>query len=188
MTEKKSKRKIHEITIDQVIQDDRNFNIGNEKGDALIQKSIDEFGAGRSILLDKNDRIIAGNKTQQKFKERGGKKIIVVETSGDELVAVKRTDIDLDSAKGREMALADNATAKANIVFDLPMIETVAQEFNIDPEKWNIKMPEIGSDESGDQAQITQQFFLNIECDDERHAQELYERFLEQGLKVKIVT
>jgi hypothetical protein len=39
--------------------------------------------------------------------------VIVVETTGNQIVAVKRTDIDLDSKKGREMALADNATAKA---------------------------------------------------------------------------
>ena len=31
----------------------------------------------------------------------------VIETTGDELVAVKRTDVDIDSAEGRKMAYLD---------------------------------------------------------------------------------
>ena len=31
-----------------------------------------------------------------------------IETTGDELVAVKRTDVDIDTAEGRKMAYLDN--------------------------------------------------------------------------------
>jgi hypothetical protein len=34
----------------------------------------------------------------------------------------------------------------------------------------------------------SEHFYLNIECADEKQAQELYERFAKEGLKVKIVT
>lgn len=34
----------------------------------------------------------------------------------------------------------------------------------------------------------TEHFYLNIECNDEAHAKELYERFAKEGMKVKIVT
>jgi len=46
-----------------LIHDDKNFNKGSEAGAKLIKKSFEKFGAGRSILLDKNNRIIAGNKS-----------------------------------------------------------------------------------------------------------------------------
>lgn len=49
--------------ISELIPDDKNFNNGSEFGSSLISKSLQKFGAGRSILLDKNNRIIAGNKT-----------------------------------------------------------------------------------------------------------------------------
>ena len=97
-----------------LIFDDKNFNKGNEAGKALIEKSFKQFGAGRSILIDKNNRIIAGNKSAENFI---GEDIQIIESDGTKLIAVKRTDIDLDTPEGRELALADNATAKANIVW-----------------------------------------------------------------------
>ena len=103
-----------------LIHDDKNFNKGSEVGAELIKKSFSKFGAGRSILLDKNNRIIAGNKS---VEFSGLQDVVIVESDGTQLIAVKRTDIDLDSPQGREMALADNASAKANIVFDAELIE-----------------------------------------------------------------
>ena len=105
-------------TITDLIPDDRNYNKGNEKGRELIKKSISKLGAGRSILIDKNNRIIAGNKTVENAIASGLIELQIVETTGNKIIAVKRTDIDLDSKKGRELALADNATAKANIEWD----------------------------------------------------------------------
>ncbi|MBR4115652.1 MAG: SAM-dependent methyltransferase, partial [Bacteroidales bacterium] len=99
--------KIIERSIDSLIPDDKNFNKGTEYGDHLMDESLRKFGLGRSILLDKNDRIIAGNKTTEKAAELGFENVLIVETDGNTLVAVKRKDIDLDSAKGRELALAD---------------------------------------------------------------------------------
>lgn len=104
----------------ELIADDKNFNKGSENGAEMIRKSFEKFGAGRSILLDKNNRIIAGNKS---VEYSGIEDVLIVESDGTQLIAVKRTDIDLDSPQGREMALADNASAKANIVFDAELIE-----------------------------------------------------------------
>jgi hypothetical protein len=42
---------------------------------------------------------------------------IIVESDGTKPIYVKRTDIDLDSKQGREMALADNATGKAARIY-----------------------------------------------------------------------
>jgi len=97
--------------------DDKNFNLGSEIGNKYMDQSFSKFGAGRSILVDKNNNIIAGNKSAEKYGEQGGEDIIIVETTGDQMVVVKRTDVDLNTPQGREMALADNATAKANIVW-----------------------------------------------------------------------
>jgi hypothetical protein len=123
--------------VSELIPDDKNFNKGNPFGEGLIEKSFSKFGAGRSILLDKNNRIIAGNKSTQKFAEGGGEKIIVVETDGNTLVAVKRTDIDLDTPQGREMALADNMAASKNITMDAELIiaeltEAVAVDWGVE--------------------------------------------------------
>lgn len=127
-----------QITIKDLIPDDQNFNTGNEFGEALIEKSFSKFGAGRSILLDKNNKIIAGNKSLQKYAEGGGENVVVVETTGDQIVAVKRTDIDLDTKRGREMALADNASAKANISWDFDALK----EWEMPTDEWGVFIDE----------------------------------------------
>lgn len=104
--------------IKDLIPDNKNYNSGNEFGNSLIEKSLRKLGAGRSILIDKNNRIIAGNKTIENAVAIGLEDMQIVESDGTKIIAVKRTDIDLDSKKGRELALADNASAKANIVWN----------------------------------------------------------------------
>jgi site-specific DNA-methyltransferase (adenine-specific) len=93
-----------------------------------MEKSFSELGAGRSILVDKNGNIIAGNKSQKAAKAAGIKKVRIIETTGDELVAVKRTDIDIDSAEGRKMALLDNLTTQVNLAWDPSEIDAVSSE------------------------------------------------------------
>lgn len=62
------------IDINELKQDNHNFNKGTEAGGKLMEKSFRELGAGRSILVDKNGRIIAGNKSQVAAKKAGIKK------------------------------------------------------------------------------------------------------------------
>ena len=107
------------IDIEELRQDEHNFNKGTEEGRELMQRSLTELGAGRSILLDKDNNIIAGNKTQEAAIKAGIKKVRIIETTGDELVAVKRTDVDIDSAKGRELALVDNLSTQVNLAWDI---------------------------------------------------------------------
>lgn len=59
------------MDISQLVPDDHNFNRGTEEGAKLMQKSFTELGAGRSILLDRDNRIIAGNKSQKAASEAG---------------------------------------------------------------------------------------------------------------------
>lgn len=118
--------------------DDKNFNKHTQAGMGLLEKSLKEFGAGRSILIDKDNNIIAGNGIIEAAGQAGFEKVKIVETTGDEIVAVKRTDVSLNSDMGREMALADNATAAADLEWDK---DTIGEFFEPeDVEKWNIDL------------------------------------------------
>lgn len=131
---------IKETKIDTLIPDNLNANKGTQYGLHLIEKSFRELGAGRSILLDKNNRIIAGNKSIEAAASIGLENIIIVETTGDQIVAVKRKDIDLDSQKGRELALADNSTSKANLDWDAEAVQQITQQWEIKPEDWGVRV------------------------------------------------
>jgi hypothetical protein len=155
-------KQIENSKVTSLIADDKNFNKGSENGAEMIRKSFEKFGSGRSILIDKNNRIIAGNKS---VEFSGIEDVLIVESDGTQLIAVKRTDIDLDSPQGREMALADNASAKANIVFDAELIEAelgeaVCEEWGIDVGvKLDDEMSEDFTLASGDKAPFQQMTF-----------------------------
>ena len=132
MTENEKQTEV--VDIRDIIPDSHNFNAGTEKGREMIEKSFRELGAGRSILLDKNNRIIAGNKSQQAAIATGITKVRIVDTEGDEIVAVRRRDVDLDSKLGRELAFADNATQQVSLAWD----ETELQAVQADVEGFDI--------------------------------------------------
>ena len=146
---------IKKIKITDLVQDNRNLNKGTERGKELIETSVGRFGAGRSVLIDKNNRIIAGNKTQEAAIAKGIKDVIVVETDGTQLVAVKRNDVDLDSKDGREMALADNATVKVDLEWDIEQMESIAEDFGIDMEAWNVDLDGMTEDKRSQQKDPT---------------------------------
>ena len=132
--------KIKEAKISDLVFDDKNFNKHTEYGMSLIEKSIRNNGAGRSILIDKNNRIIAGNGVTEIAGQIGLEDVQIVETDGTKIIAVKRTDIDLDSKQGREMALADNATGAADLQWDADAIAEVEDEFDIDVSGWGVEL------------------------------------------------
>ena len=126
------------VNIEELVQDQHNFNKGTEEGARLMEKSFTELGAGRSILIDKDGNIIAGNKSQKAAMAAGIKKVRVIESDGTELIAVKRTDISIDSKEGRELALADNLTTQVNLAWDNVELASVAAEQGIDLPDWGL--------------------------------------------------
>ena len=119
--------------------DDKNFNKHTQRGMGLLEKSLQKLGAGRSILIDKDNNIIAGNGIVEAAGSVGLNKVKIIETDGTELIAVKRTDMALDSAEGREMALADNATAAADLEWDENAIAEASAAYGFDPDDWDVK-------------------------------------------------
>lgn len=121
--------------------DDKNFNKHTQKGMGLLEKSLQQFGVGRSILIDKDNNTIAGNGVVKAAGQVGMNKVRVIETTGNEIVAVKRTDVSLNSKEGREMALADNATAVADLEWDE---EALMGCFDVDKlGEWDIEIGNI---------------------------------------------
>jgi hypothetical protein len=98
--------------------DTKNANKGTERGRELLKQSLRTLGAGRSILADRNGNIIAGNKTFEQAQAMG-LKVREVETNGDELVVVKRNDLDLYAGtKARELAYADNRVSEIDLEWE----------------------------------------------------------------------
>jgi DNA modification methylase len=114
MAKAKKITQLSDLTPDQA-----NANKGTERGRYMVEASLTETGAGRSIVADKDGRIIAGNKTLEAWAGMGGA-VKVVETDGHELVVVQRTDLDLSDPKGkaRKLAYYDNRAGQVGLEWD----------------------------------------------------------------------
>ena len=130
------------IDIKELKFDGHNFNRHNDEGMSLLEKSIKENGLGRSILLDKDNNIVGGNGVTEKAIELGKTKVRIIETDGSELIAVKRTDLTLDSERGRKMAFADNSVAHANLEWNKEELQKAQDDWGLVPEEWGVEMPD----------------------------------------------
>lgn len=119
-------------SINDLTPDDNNANKGTLRGLAMLEDSIEQYGPGRSILVDAEGRVIAGNKTLQAAIDKGID-VIVVPTDGDKLVVVQRRDLNLKrdkrargkhSVKGMSQMIfnmLDNGWTEAEICNELGM-------------------------------------------------------------------
>uniref|UniRef100_UPI00356729A5 hypothetical protein n=1 Tax=Mariniphaga sediminis TaxID=1628158 RepID=UPI00356729A5 len=125
---------------DNLKLDPKNYRVHDDRNKRLIKKSLEDCGAGRSIVADKDNVIIAGNGVYEQAKELGIP-IKFIETDGKELIVVKRTDISTDDEKRKLLALADNRTSDTSF-FDM---ELVLEDFsNDDLDLWEFELePEI---------------------------------------------
>ena len=126
--------------------DERNYRKHSDQNKKIIKKSLQELGAGRSVVIDADDTLVAGNgvyEQAQKLKMP----VRVVETDGSELVVVKRTDIHTTDEKRKKLALADNVASDLSefdenlikIDFDVPTLND-----------WGISIAEAEKEKDGE--------------------------------------
>ena len=117
-------------SINDLQNDHKNARKRTDRSSKLIKESLQKFGAARSIVIDENNRILAGNGTIAGAKAAGIKNLKVIETDGNEIIAVKRTGLSEDEKVG--LALADNRTSDLS-EWDLNMLEELSQEHDLNP-------------------------------------------------------
>ena len=103
--------------------DSANANAGTERGRAMLDASLREVGAGRSIVVDREGIVIAGNKTVEAAMELG-LGFVVVPSDGNSLVVVQREDMDLSEPNGsaRRYAYLDNRAGEVGLAWDVSRI------------------------------------------------------------------
>jgi len=129
------KPKVRVVPITQLVLDEKNANKGTKRGRDLLGESLEEYGAGRSVVVDRHDRVIAGNKTVEAARAAGMKSITVIESDGSSLVAVQRGDLDLKrDKKARELAIADNRVGELDLEWNPEVLASLDVDLN---QFWN---------------------------------------------------
>lgn len=185
---------VKRIKASELTPDIRNANKGTERGRGALETSLRQYGAGRSILVDKHGRIVAGNKTLETAAEIGLDDVLVVQTDGTQIVAVQRMDLDLaQDDKARMLAYADNRVGQLDLDFDAEILaEDLAagldlgafwQEFELDEILAELQ-PEKTPGEDTDQGKIEdvpEQWAVMVHCSDEHQQAELLYRLDSEG-------
>ena len=117
--------------------DERNYRKHSDKNKDLINKSLKECGAGRSIVIDNENNIIAGNGIYEQAQKLGIKAKII-ETDGSELVVVKRTDLATDDEKRKQLAIMDNSTSDSS-EFDFELLNADFDDYTLG--EWGLELP-----------------------------------------------
>ena len=68
--EEQNKVNIEVVSVDDLSQDDHNFNKGTDEGQQLIERSFRECGAGRSVFIDKDNRLVGGTRRRRASRLR----------------------------------------------------------------------------------------------------------------------
>lgn len=133
MTKKKTEAE-EPMTAADLIQDEHNYRKHSETNKKRIRKSIDEAGLGRSVVVDADGVIIAGNGVQSVVDP--DTPVRVIETDGTELVVVKRTDLHEGDERRKKLAMGDNA-AGDDVEWDMEAIEADGWEQD-ELEDWGV--------------------------------------------------
>lgn len=155
--------KVYGAKLTDLVPDDHNANKGTQRGMKILDDSVRSCGAGRSLVVDKHDRIIAGNKTHERLVDIGVEDAIIVESDGSKAVVVKRTDLDLDDERARMLAYYDNRAAQF-IEFDPDILAQDAKTMDLSGLFTGDEIGEIVKKEESDNPKKQKQPVVCPEC------------------------
>ncbi len=96
--------------IGQLKPDPRNARRHTARNVGLIADALNEVGAARSIVIDEDGVILAGNATIEAAAQAGIEGLRIIDADGDEIIAVRRSNLSLEQK--RRLALFDNRAAE----------------------------------------------------------------------------
>ncbi len=151
--------------------------IKDEKFKQLVRSLRDfpEMMVLRPIIIDENNVALGGNMRLKALNEIGYK------TIPDEWIKLAS---DLTEEQKKEFIIKDNIGFGEWDWDDLAnnWDETNLKTWGLDLPNWNEKETKAADEEQ------TLQWYLNIKCESEQQAHVMYEKFISEGLEVKIVT
>jgi hypothetical protein len=102
------------------VRDPHNRRLHGTRNVQMIAEALRTVGAARSIVIDDRNEVIAGNGVLEAAGQAGIQKVRVVDTDGDEIIAVRR--VGLSPAQKRDMAMYDNRAGEL-AEWNIPQLE-----------------------------------------------------------------
>ena len=148
--------------------------IKDDKFKKLVQSIIDfpEMLKIRPIVVNEDMIILGGNMRFKACKEAGLKEVPIIKASG------------LSAEKQREFLIKDNVSGGE---WDWDMLANEWDELELDA--WGLDLPKQFDEEilNEKEPELKNNWFLNIEFENEKDCEGWYNKLIEQGLICKIV-
>ena len=155
-------------SIKDLKSDHKNARRRTDRSAGIIAESLKQYGAARSIVIDENGRILAGNGTVEGARKAGISKVRIVDADGDEIIAVRRTGLSEDEKVG--LALADNRSSDLS-EWDDQMLRQLSEEHDIAPwftpedlSELGVESPDFDPASEDDQGQLDKLDKKEIDC------------------------
>lgn len=173
-----------------------------------IEDSLGRVGFARSIVIDEDGVVLAGNGTIEAAGRAGMERVRVVDADGEEIIAVRR--IGLSPRQKAILAVGDNRAAELSPGWDAAALAALAEEHGIAPgdlelsdEEWKAIEAGAESGESGGGAEAggypepeggrySEQAAVIVVCPGEAEQEAVYRELrgrysAEPGYNVKVV-
>ncbi|MAH46751.1 hypothetical protein CMI37_13060 [Candidatus Pacearchaeota archaeon] len=115
-------------TIADLKPDPRNVRQHNPRNIGMIVNALQQVGAARSIVLDEDNVILAGNGVIEAAAEAGIERVRIIEADGEEIIAVRRSG--LTAEQKQKLALYDNRTAEL-AEWDTEALADIGEELDL---------------------------------------------------------
>lgn len=164
--------------------DPKNARKHNPRNIGMLEDALHEVGAARSIVIDEDGVILAGNGVVEAAGAAGIERVTVVEADGNEIIAVRRTG--LTPHQKQRLALYDNRVAEL-ADWDGDMLATLAMEDaqlldgmwsaeELDTLLVGLDVPDVAEDQH-----VPEQWMVVVTCESESQQGELLGRLTEEG-------
>lgn len=189
---------VSQLQLRDLVPDARNANKGTARGRKVVAESLKAHGAGRSILLDSQNRIIAGNKTAEGAAiGLSSDDVIIVDSDGSKLIAIRRTDLDLErDPAAKALAIADNRASELGLDWDLDNLRLINAEVPLAPFFAADELNALGIGDplangeqtaAGADGHYKEQYGLIIVCEGEAQQKQMFEKLTAEGYAVRVV-
>ena len=122
------------VAVDELVPDAANVRRRDERANRALDASLAQFGPGRSIVVDGEKIVRAGNGTLERFAAAGGTEVLLVRPKPGQIVAVHRPEWTPTQATG--YAIADNRLGDLATNDELELAEILkslqSEEFDLE--------------------------------------------------------
>lgn len=170
--------------IKDLVPDPENRRKHNPRNLGMVVDALHRVGAARSIVIDEDNVILAGNGVTEAAAEAGITKVQVVEVDGETLIAVRRRG--LSAEQKRDLAIYDNRTAELaewnaeQLQADLDAGLSLQPWFS-EKEQAGMGLKTDGGGAGGADATIQESFQVIVTCKGESDQGSLLERLTGEG-------